>query len=733
MLKCSQAPPKPPVSPTRDELALAAERKRREDLAYKRSFFVRMVSDPKIYNPKIAKSLGHVGSRRHVSAGEEETVNEMPAEEDAAAAENGVTIQRPIASWISWPMQFLFQGVFDDMASSQMPVSQMPVRFRHLDTMVRLKPNNNTGGSSASGGSSPESEGSGGSGAPKTRVGFGGRGFPCLLVYNFEHRPCSSHCECKNSFRMNSQEFGEHGKAMVDYICQYLDTLGSRRVTPDVQPGYLRKLLPNQAPQKPEAWENIMADVDNKIMPGITHWQHPRFHAYFPSGNSFPSILGDMLSDAIGCIGFSWAASPACTELETISSASECILVAMLAARAQAINRLKQDDPDMEDGICLTKLVAYCSKEAHSCVEKAAMISLVKLRILEADENCSLRGETVEEAMQKDREQGLVPFFVSCTLGTTSSCAFDNVAEIGPICSKFDVWMHMDGAYAGNAFICPEFQHLHKGGSPFASSFNTNPNKWLLTNFDISCLWVRDRYKLTSAMIVDPIYLKHAHDDEAIDYRHWGIPLSRRFRALKLWFVMRSYGLEGLQNYIREHCRLAKKFESLARKDDRFEIMNDVQMGLVCIRLHGSDTLTQDLLARINTSGKLHMIPSVVRGKYIIRFCVVAEHSTDADIEHAWEVIGEYATKVLDAVKQPQTPKERIVEENNRHKRLSQRFSFTRSVSRDVFQRSQSRTSLYDGVSPIIILDENQQECGADVFTFSIIEEAPKVDNRTVL
>ncbi|TMW45148.1 hypothetical protein DOY81_009772 [Sarcophaga bullata] len=280
---------------------------------------------------------------------------------------------------------------------------------------------------------------------------------------------------------MDSNEFRKRGAEMVEYICQYLDTLQERRVTPSVEPGYLRHLLPAEAPQDPEDWDKIMADVEDKIMPGVTHWQHPRFHAYFPAGNSFPSILGDMLGDGIGCIGFSWAASPACTELETIvldwlgkaiglpdhflalkegstgggviqvsiendflgisinmknlinfqTSASECILVTMLAARAQALKRLKSQHPFVEECQLLSKLMAYCSKEAHSCVEKAAMISFVKLRILEPDENASLRGETLAEAMEEDELQGFVPFFVSTTLGTTGSCAFDNLSEIG--------------------------------------------------------------------------------------------------------------------------------------------------------------------------------------------------------------------------------------------------------------------------------------------------------------
>ncbi|XP_037955064.1 aromatic-L-amino-acid decarboxylase [Teleopsis dalmanni] len=476
---------------------------------------------------------------------------------------------------------------------------------------------------------------------------------------------------------MNSEEFRKRGTEMVEYICKYLDTLEDRRVTPSVEPGYLRHLLPTEAPKNPECWEKIMADVEDKIMPGVTHWQHPRFHAYFPSGNSFPSILGDMLSDGIGCIGFSWAASPACTELETIvldwlgkaiglpdhflalkegstgggviqTSASECILVTMLAARAQALKRLKSQHPFVEEGHLLSKLMAYCSKEAHSCVEKAAMICFVKLRILEPDENASLRGHVLAEAMEEDELQGLVPFYVSTTLGTTGSCAFDNLPEIGKEIQKFPcVWLHVDGAYAGNAFICPELKPLLKG-IEYADSFNTNSNKWLLTNFDCSTLWVRDRIRLTSALVVDPLYLKHGYSETAIDYRHWGVPLSRRFRSLKLWFVLRSYGISGLQSYIRHHIELAKRFEQHVLKDKRFEICNEVKLGLVCFRLKGSDKLNEKLLSAINESGKIHMVPANVNDKYIIRFCAVAQNAINEDIDYAWDVIVDFANELLE-------------------------------------------------------------------------------------
>ncbi|XP_022920898.1 aromatic-L-amino-acid decarboxylase [Onthophagus taurus] len=476
---------------------------------------------------------------------------------------------------------------------------------------------------------------------------------------------------------MNSDEFKIRGKEMIDYMCEYLDNINTRRVTPSVEPGYLKDLLPLEAPENPEDWDEIMSDVDSKIMPGVTHWQHPRFHAYFPAGNSFPSILGDMLSDAIGCIGFSWAASPACTELETIvvdwlgkaiglpndflsmnegskgggviqASASECVLVCMLAARAQAIKRLKQQHNFVEEGLLLSKLMAYCSKEAHSCVEKAAMISFVKLRILEPDEKSSLRGQQLLAAMEEDEAMGLIPFFVSTTLGTTACCSFDNIDEIGRVCQKFPcIWLHVDAAYAGSSFICPELKHLMTG-IEYADSFNTNANKFLLTNFDCSCLWVRDRIRLTAALVVDPLYLQHGYSEKSIDYRHWGIPLSRRFRSLKLWFVMRSYGISGLREYIRHHIALAKRFEAKVLADKRFQVCNEVKLGLVCFRLRGTDKLNEKLLSNINASGKLHMVPAQVRNRYIIRFCAVAQNATEEDIDYAWKVIVEFAEELLE-------------------------------------------------------------------------------------
>ncbi|CAB3403995.1 unnamed protein product [Caenorhabditis bovis] len=474
---------------------------------------------------------------------------------------------------------------------------------------------------------------------------------------------------------MSRAEFRQYGKETVDYIVDYLETIQKRRVVPAIEPGYLKDLIPGEAPTRPESFASVMEDFEKLIMPGITHWQHPRFHAYFPAGNSFPSIIADMLSDAIGCVGFSWAACPAMTELELImldwfgkmiglpkeflplteggkgggviqSSASECNFVSLLAARFEVMKELRQRFPFVEEGLLLSKLIAYCSKEAHSSVEKACMIGMVKLRILETDSKFRLRGETLRNAIQEDRNLGLIPFFVSTTLGTTSCCSFDVLSEIGPICEENELWLHVDAAYSGSAMICPEFRYL-LNGIEYAMSFNTNPNKWLLINFDCSTMWVRDRFKLTQALVVDPLYLQHSWMDKSIDYRHWGIPLSRRFRSLKLWFVIRMYGVEGLQKYIREHVRLAKRMEAHLRADPKFEIVNEVIMGLVCFRMKGDDEINQTLLTRLNASGRIHMVPASLSDRFVIRFCVCAENASDKDIETAYEIISQAAQHVL--------------------------------------------------------------------------------------
>uniref|UniRef100_UPI00398F8872 aromatic-L-amino-acid decarboxylase isoform X3 n=1 Tax=Pristiophorus japonicus TaxID=55135 RepID=UPI00398F8872 len=380
---------------------------------------------------------------------------------------------------------------------------------------------------------------------------------------------------------MDFEEFRTRGKEMVDYVTDYLESIEQRPVYPLVEPGYLRQLIPDSAPQQPDSFEDLMKDVERVIMPGVTHWQSPHFHAYFPAAISFPALLADILSGAIGCIGFSWAASPACTELETVmldwlgkmldlpeeflagtssggggviqGTASESTLVALLAARNKMVTQIQAKSPDLEEVMIRSKLVAYTSEQSHSSVERAGLIAGVKMRKLPTDEKFSLRGEALKQALEKDKALGLIPFYLCATLGTTPSCAFDNIMELGPICNSENIWMHIDAAYAGSAFICPEFRPL-LNGVEFSDSFNFNPHKWLLVNFDCSAMWVKKRSALIGAFKMDPLYLKHDHQDSGLitDYRHWQIPLGRRFRSLKMWFVLRLYGVKGLQEHIRK-------------------------------------------------------------------------------------------------------------------------------------------------------------------------------------
>ncbi|XP_033642511.1 tyrosine decarboxylase-like [Asterias rubens] len=472
---------------------------------------------------------------------------------------------------------------------------------------------------------------------------------------------------------MDDETFRLRVSEMAEFISNYLSTVKERRVFPDVEPGYLKSLLPVQAPTTSETLESIMKDVENKILPGMTHWQHPSFHAYFPAGNSYPSILASLLSDGLGCVGFSWAASPAMTELETVmvdwlgrmmglpnellpytkgctgggvlqGSASECTLVCMLAARTKALQKLRKVYPHKDDYDLLPKLVAYFSEEAHSSVEKAANIAFVKRRKLPTDKHYAFRGKTLRKAMEQDEKSGLVPFFVCGTIGTTSSCACDNLDELGETCSANgrDVWFHVDGAYGGNALICPEFRYLLRGFQ-YVTSFNVNPNKWLQVNFDCSVMWVRDKNALIDALTVNPAYLQHDNDDRVIDYRNWTISLSRRFRALKLWFVIRMYGVEGLQQFVRSHVRLAQLFETLVRQDPLFEIVGDVVFGLVCFRVKGQDKLTEALLKRINTSGEAHMISTRLDDKFVIRFAVCHPQATEDHITQSWNIIRHHA------------------------------------------------------------------------------------------
>ncbi|CAF3252264.1 unnamed protein product [Rotaria socialis] len=474
---------------------------------------------------------------------------------------------------------------------------------------------------------------------------------------------------------MDAEEFRQRGKEMVDFIADYLTNVRSRRVFPNVKPGYMRPLIDAEAPRHGEPWENIFNDIERVIMPGVTHWQSPYMHAYFPALNSYPSLLGDMLANGLNQIGFTWASSPACTELETVvmdwlakmiglpddflhshadttgggviqTTASEATLVALLAARKEAIHRVQAQFPYLSPAEINGRLVAYCSDQAHSSVEKACLIGLVKLNLVPSDDKLRLRGNALRQAIAKDKENGLIPFYLCATLGTTGACAFDNLVELGPICQRENIWIHVDAAYAGSALICPEFRHL-MNGIELTQSFAFNPSKWMMVHFDCTAMWVKSSAALHRAFNVDPLYLKHENAGVAIDYMHWQVPLSRRFRALKLWFVIRSYGVEGLQKHIRSGVRMGSLFESFVTTDARFEVSAERHLGLVTFRLKGENELTEQLLKEINRGGLIHCVPASIKGKYIIRFTVTATSTNVDDIKRDWNIIQESASKIL--------------------------------------------------------------------------------------
>uniref|UniRef100_A0A7N8X2L4 Histidine decarboxylase n=1 Tax=Mastacembelus armatus TaxID=205130 RepID=A0A7N8X2L4_9TELE len=401
---------------------------------------------------------------------------------------------------------------------------------------------------------------------------------------------------------MQAEEYNRRGKELVDYITQYLGSIRERRVIPDVKPGYMKELLPDTPPTEPQDWDTIFNDFEKVIMPGVVHWQSPHMHAYFPCLSSWPSLLGDMLADAINCLGFTWASSPACTELEIIvmdwlckaiglpsffqhhhpdsrgggilqSTVSESTLVALLAARKDKILQLRAElNQDVDDSILNSRLVVYTS-----------------------DQLCA-------------------------TLGTTGVCAFDKLSELGPICAEEGLWLHVDAAYAGAAYFCPELRWSLEG-IEFAQSFVFNLSKWMMVHFDCTAFWVKDKYKLHQTFVVDPVYLRHENSLEATDFMHWQIPLSRRFRSLKVWFVMRAFGLKNLQAHIR-HVSL---LESHIRSDPNFEIPAERHLGLVVFCLKGGNNLTQELLKRLTRSGTMYLIPADIHTKRIIRFTLCCQ------------------------------------------------------------------------------------------------------------
>jgi aromatic-L-amino-acid decarboxylase len=471
----------------------------------------------------------------------------------------------------------------------------------------------------------------------------------------------------EKTFHMTPDEFRRHGHEVVDWIADYYARIESYPVLSRAEPGQLRASLPSHPPATGEPFNAILGDVEKLILPGITHWQSPNFFAFFPANASGPAILGDLLSSGFGVQGMLWATSPACTELETHvldwlaemlalprnffssgtgggviqDTASSASLCALLAARECATGFVSNKRG------CDGKLVAYTSSQAHSSIEKdvkIAGIGLDNLRLIEVDENFAMRPGALAKQIEEDRRAGLVPCFVCATIGTTSSNAIDPLPEIGRICQENKLWFHVDAAMSGTAALCPEFRYTHDGVE-LADSYTFNPHKWMFTNFDCNCFYVADRKALIQTLSILPEYLRNkATESGAVnDYRDWQIPLGRRFRALKLWFVIRHYGVEGLQHHIRRHVELAQAFASWVKKDERFELAAPVPLNLICFRHKGGEEANQALMDRLNRSGDLYLTHTRLNNRLTLRFCVGQTNTMQRHVERAWRRIQEEA------------------------------------------------------------------------------------------
>ncbi|MGE3847302.1 MAG: pyridoxal-dependent decarboxylase [Gammaproteobacteria bacterium] len=462
---------------------------------------------------------------------------------------------------------------------------------------------------------------------------------------------------------MSAEEFRRAGHALIDWLADYQARVAELPVKPQVAPGDLRAQLPPAAPEQGETFDAILADFERILLPGLMHWQSPNFFGYFPANASAPSILGELMSAGLGQQGMLWLTSPACTELESHvldwlvdllalpqrfksagpgggviqDTASSATLCALLAARERASGYTAR-----EQGTPAT-LVAYCSEETHSSMDKAASIAglgRARLRKIGTDARLAMDAAALAAAVAADRAAGLTPFFVCASVGTTSSLAVDPVPAIADLCKQEGLWLHVDGAMAGSAALCPEFRDLH-AGLEAADSYCFNPHKWLLTNFDCDCFFVADREPLLRALTVLPEYLRNeaSASGAIIDYRDWQIPLGRRFRALKLWFVLRSYGVQGLQAFIRRHVALAAEFEQWVKDDPTFELVVPRTLNLVCFRKRGTNADNEALLKRLNDSGRLFLSHTVIRGQYTLRFCVGQTYTEAEHVAAAWELI----------------------------------------------------------------------------------------------
>ncbi len=462
---------------------------------------------------------------------------------------------------------------------------------------------------------------------------------------------------------MSNAEFRQAGYELIDWIADYWDRVEDLPVLSQVEPGEIRASLPATPPLHGESWNDIMADVDELILPGVTHWQSPNFFAYFPANASPPSVLGELLSAGLGVQGMLWATSPACTELETHmldwmidilglpnrfrstgagggtlqDSASSGALVAILAARERIAGQYRWDE-----------LVAYCSEHAHSSMLKGCKIAGLsehQVRTVACDEKFALDPEALRQVMREDIAEGKRPFFVQATTGTTSSGAYDPIDEIADVCKELVAWLHVDAAWAGVAAVAPEFRFVN-AGLERVDSYTVNAHKWLLTNFDCSLFYVADRQPLYAALSVIPEYLRNTASDEGqvIDYRDWQVSLGRRFRALKLWFVLRTHGVEGLQSFVRSHVEMASEFADRLVQHRSYELVAPPSLSLVTFSHVDGGAANERIRDAINSSGKAFLTHTKLDERIVLRLAIGAVRTEQRHLDALWDQLNELAS-----------------------------------------------------------------------------------------
>jgi aromatic-L-amino-acid decarboxylase len=473
---------------------------------------------------------------------------------------------------------------------------------------------------------------------------------------------------------MSKEEFRRFGHELIDWIAEYLETVEDLPVMSQIEPGDLKAQLPTSPPLKGEGMEQIIADVDRLIVPALTHWNHPSFFAYFATSTSAPGIFGELLTAAFDNKAMLWRTSPASTELEEVTldwlrqmmgldagytgiiydTASVSSMHAIAAAREGVEMRIREEGMSGRKDLPLLRV--YVSEQSHSSIEKGVItlgLGQRGLRKIPTDAEFRMDARALAEAIEEDKQNGYLPFCIVATVGTTSTSSIDPVAEIIPIGEKHAMWLHVDAAYAGSAAVVPELRHI-LNGCERADSVAVNPHKWLFTPFDLSVLYCRHMDLLRRAFSLVPEYLRTPEQETVRSGSDYGIQLGRRFRALKLWMIIRYFGHEGLAARIREHCRLAKLFASWVEEDPNWELMAPTPLALVCFRACPSvdrrdeakrearlDVLNEAIMHGVSATGKALLSHTKLNDKLTLRLSIGNIRTTEKQVRQVWDLLNE--------------------------------------------------------------------------------------------